>query len=64
MSGGREEREMLSEAQVAQFRKIGFLKGGRVMSDAQAEALRTRLWDVMEGRTAAKPEANRNMKGS
>jgi phytanoyl-CoA hydroxylase len=55
---------MLSEAQVTEFRKVGFLKGGRVMDDAQADALRQRLGDVIEGRSAAKPEANRNMKGS
>ena len=55
---------MLSEAQVAEFRRIGFLKGGRVLDDAQADALRERLGDVIEGRTDAKPEANRNMKGS
>jgi phytanoyl-CoA hydroxylase len=57
------EGQMLSEAQVAQFREIGFLKGGRVYRDAEADALRAHLGEVMEGRSEAQPEANRNMKG-
>jgi phytanoyl-CoA hydroxylase len=56
--------QMLSEEQVAQFRKTGFLKAGRVMPDAEADALCERLWAVMEGRTEKQPEANRNMRGS
>jgi phytanoyl-CoA hydroxylase len=54
---------MLSEEQVAQFREIGFLRGPRVYSEAEADALRERMFAVMEGRSAAAPEANRNMRG-
>jgi phytanoyl-CoA hydroxylase len=54
---------MLTEAQVEQFRRDGFLKGGRVYSEAEADALRERLWAVMEGRSGRQPEANRNLRG-
>ncbi|HZT43692.1 MAG TPA: phytanoyl-CoA dioxygenase family protein [Chthonomonadaceae bacterium] len=47
---------MLTEAQIAEFRERGFLQAGRIMSDAQADALRARLMDVMEGRGKAQPE--------
>ena len=58
------EQAILSEEQVRQFRKTGLMKYGKIMEDAQADALRERLWDVMEGRSAKQPEANRNMRGS
>jgi ectoine hydroxylase-related dioxygenase (phytanoyl-CoA dioxygenase family) len=47
---------MLSDAQVAFFRENGFVKGGRVLSDAQVEDLRAALDAVMAGQAAAKPE--------
>ena len=34
------------------------------MDDTQVDALCERLWDVMEGRSAKQPEANRNMRGN
>jgi phytanoyl-CoA hydroxylase len=52
---------MLTEAQAQEFRERGFLYAGRVMSDEQADALRARLEDVMEGRSRAVPEAKRNL---
>src|SRR5579862_2120885 len=57
------ENRMLSQQQVEEFRSTGFLKYGRVLSEEQTSALRDRLDDVMEGRTAAQPEAKRNMLG-
>jgi phytanoyl-CoA hydroxylase len=54
---------MLNEAQIAEFRERGFLDAGRVMTDEQADALRERMFAVIEGRAAAQPEAVRNMLG-
>jgi len=54
---------MLAEAQVREFRERGLLLGPQVYSEGEADALRERLFDVIEGRTAAKPEALRNMLG-
>jgi len=54
---------MLTDAQVAEFRERGLLLGPQVYTEAQAEALRRRLEDVIEGRCEAKPEALRNMLG-
>src|SRR2546423_12035641 len=54
---------MLTEAQVAEFRERGLLLGPKLYTDEQADALRQRLRDVMEGRSPAKPEALRNMLG-
>lgn len=54
---------MLTEEQIDSFRENGFLKYGRVLDDAQTRALRDRLTEVMEGRSAAKPEAMRNLLG-
>ena len=51
-----QEAKMLSDAQVTQFRTRGFVHGGRIYSDEEADALRARLFDVMEGRSARKPE--------
>ncbi len=55
---------MLTDGQVEQFRRTGFIQAGRVYSEAEADALRERLWAVMEGRSAAAPEANRNLRGA
>lgn len=52
---------MLTELQVQEFWDRGFLKAGRVMSEEQAEALRVRMFDVMEGRAAGKPELMRDV---
>ncbi len=54
---------MLTERQIAEFKKQGLLLGPRVYDDAETDRLRARLHDVMEGRSAAKPEALRNMLG-
>jgi ectoine hydroxylase-related dioxygenase (phytanoyl-CoA dioxygenase family) len=47
---------MLTQAQVAEFKERGFLQAGRIMSDEQADALCSRLMDVMEGHGKAQPE--------
>lgn len=54
---------MLTSDQVSEFRERGFLNMGRVMSDEDADALRERLFRVMEGQSEAAPEANRNLLG-
>lgn len=41
---------MLSESQVRDFHRDGFLRGGRVLSDAQVDALRAELDRVIENR--------------
>jgi phytanoyl-CoA hydroxylase len=43
-----EVQEMLSEAQVAEFKAKGFLKGGRVLSDDEVEVLRSELARVID----------------
>jgi ectoine hydroxylase-related dioxygenase (phytanoyl-CoA dioxygenase family) len=53
----------LTDAQFAEFRANGFLKAGKVLGAAETAALRGRLNDVMEGRSAAEPEAKRNLLG-
>ncbi|HXG23814.1 MAG TPA: phytanoyl-CoA dioxygenase family protein [Chthonomonadales bacterium] len=55
---------MLTRQQIEQFREIGFLKVGKVLTDEQTKALRARLDDVLEGRSKAEPEAKRNMLGN
>jgi phytanoyl-CoA hydroxylase len=52
---------MLTAGQIQSFKEKGFVKGGRVLDDEQVARLRTRLDDVMEGRSAAAPERISNM---
>ena len=52
---------MLTEAEVREFREQGMLLGPQVYTQEQADALRRRLDDLIEGRSTAKPEALRNM---
>lgn len=52
---------MLSEAQVAEFRERGMLLGPVVYSEAEADQLRDRMHDIIEGRAPGKPELLRNM---
>lgn len=54
---------MLTPQQIDDFRRDGYMKGGRIMSDEQADALRERLFAVIEGRSAGQAEAVRNMTG-
>lgn len=54
---------MLTEQQVAGFHTQGFVQGPRVYSDEQADALRQRMFAVIEGRAAGSPELLRNMTG-
>jgi phytanoyl-CoA hydroxylase len=55
---------MLSAAQLEEFERNGFLKGGVVLNDEEVEALREELDLVMEGKSVKKPVLNRNMLGS
>lgn len=54
---------MLTDAQVQEFHEQGLLLGPQVYTEEQAETLRLRLMDVIEGRTAKQPDALRNMLG-
>ncbi len=54
---------MLSQQQIDEFHRVGYLKGGRIMSDDAADQLRERMFGVIEGRSAGKAEAVRNMTG-
>ena len=54
---------MLTDEQVQSFRRDGFLNYGRVLTDAQLAELREALDRVLNGRSAASPEAARNIGG-
>jgi phytanoyl-CoA hydroxylase len=54
---------MLTEEQIQSFRERGFLKYGRIMDDAEADALRERMFAVIEGKAAGQAEAVRNLTG-
>ena len=55
---------MLNQAQKQEFEKNGFLKGGRIMTDEQTDALREHMFAVIEGRADGQAEAVRNLTGS
>ena len=52
---------LLTDAQVREFDELGFVKGGRVLSDEQVDRLREELQLVMEGKSVEKPVLNRNL---
>lgn len=52
---------MLTEEQILQFDKNGFIKGDVVLSDQEVERLRSELDKVMDGKTVKKPVLNRNL---
>jgi phytanoyl-CoA hydroxylase len=54
---------MFTDAQLQEFSERGLIQGPRLYSDQETDALRRRLEDVMEGRSAKQPEALRNMLG-
>jgi ectoine hydroxylase-related dioxygenase (phytanoyl-CoA dioxygenase family) len=54
---------MLTQEQIAEFRERGFLKAGKIMDDAQADAMRERMFTVIEGRSENQAEAVRNFFG-
>ncbi|HTE17698.1 MAG TPA: phytanoyl-CoA dioxygenase family protein [Armatimonadota bacterium] len=54
---------MLTDAQVREFQELGMLLGPKVYTDAEADTLRERMHDVIDGRSAAKPELLRNIAG-
>jgi phytanoyl-CoA hydroxylase len=51
---------MLTDTQIQEFKERGFLKVGRVMTDAETDALRDRMFAVAEGRSEGKAEAVRD----
>ncbi|MCU6793036.1 MULTISPECIES: phytanoyl-CoA dioxygenase family protein [Paenibacillus] len=53
---------MLNAAQIEEFERNGFLKGGVVLDDSEVERLREELDLVMEGKSVKQPVLNRNMK--
>jgi phytanoyl-CoA hydroxylase len=52
---------MLSDAQVEEFRERGLLLGPQVYTAEEADALRQRMFEIIEGRSAARPELLRNL---
>lgn len=54
---------LLTEEQIQTFRTRGFLKTGQVLTDAEADALRERMFAVIEGRSEGQAEAVRNLTG-
>src|SRR5262249_28974531 len=56
----KERGKMLSEAQIQEFHQRGFVHGGPVITEAQADTMRERLFAVMEGRADGKAEAVRD----
>jgi ectoine hydroxylase-related dioxygenase (phytanoyl-CoA dioxygenase family) len=52
---------MLTQAQIEQFDRDGFLKGDVILSDAEVETLREELSLVMEGKSVKRPVLNRNL---
>jgi ectoine hydroxylase-related dioxygenase (phytanoyl-CoA dioxygenase family) len=55
---------ILTEKQIQTFHETGYLNEGiRVLTDEQTQALRERLYDVIAGKSASKPEALRNLNG-
>src|SRR5689334_7295727 len=59
-SRGEWEFIMLTDAQMQEFQERGFLKVGSVMTEAQADALRERMFVVNEGNSEGKAEAVRD----
>ena len=55
---------MLNESQIQEFHERGYLNAGKVLTDAEVEALRDRLDCVMDENGEAKPELLRNLSGS
>jgi Protein involved in biosynthesis of mitomycin antibiotics/polyketide fumonisin len=54
---------MLTQEQIQSFRENGFLNYGPVLTPEETAELREGLKRVMSGKSAAKPEANRNLLG-
>lgn len=55
---------MLTPEQVAQFHERGFLRGPKVISDAEADFLTEEMLRVMRNETEKKPVLNRNLTGN
>ncbi len=55
---------MLSAEQIQSFREQGFLQAQHLTSDTNAEGLRERMFAVIEGQSAGRAEAVRNMGGT
>lgn len=50
-------KELLTSEQKAEFHERGFLHYGRVMTEEQTDALRERMFEVIEGRSKGKAES-------
>ena len=55
---------MLTESQIQEFHEKGYLRAGKVLTDAEVEALRERLDLVMDENGEAQPELLRNLAGA
>src|SRR4051794_11337921 len=55
---------MLSPSEIEEFKREGFLKARPALSSGEADALRDRMFAVIEGRAARQAEAVRNMNGN
>ncbi len=55
---------MLTNDQLLEFDKEGFIKGDIVLNDEEVDELRSELDLVMEGKTVRKPVLNRNLLGN
>lgn len=58
-----ESADMLSQEQIEQFKRNGYLEAVRAVSDEEADALRERMHEVLEGKAKRGPESNRNLLG-
>jgi len=52
---------MLTNEQLREFEKFGYIKGDVILSDSEVDALREELDLVMEGKSVRKPVLNRNL---
>lgn len=52
---------MFTPAQVQEFHERGFILGPQVYTDTEADVLRERMLQVLEGRSKGKPELSRNL---
>ncbi|HEV2473262.1 MAG TPA: phytanoyl-CoA dioxygenase family protein [Chthonomonadales bacterium] len=55
---------MLTQRQIEEFHRLGFLKAGRIMSDSQADRMCERMFQVIEGQSHGKAESVRNLTGA
>ena len=54
---------MLTQEQLEQFKQEGYLIGPQIVSEAEADALRERMFSVLEGKSKKTAESTRNLLG-